>query len=233
MTGPSGRWRNRNSNKFSLAGGSNTIPGRSQTQLVTAREALAKAGLRASDVAAVGITNQRETTVVRDCWTGVPIYYAIVWQDRRTAAFCDELRRAGHADLIQRKTGLRSTPISPAQTALDSRSCPGARQRARRGELAFGTIDTWLLWNLTGGALHVTVPSNASRTMLYNLETGAWDAELLRLLDVPHEVLLRVRSSSEVLPDSKELLGAPVTIAGVAGDPQAASSAKTASPAAY
>jgi len=195
-----------------------------QTQLATAREALAKAGLRASDVAAIGITNQRETTVVWDRRTGVPIYNAIVWQDRRTAAFCDELRRAGHADLIQRKTGLVSDAYfsgSKLRWILDH--VPGARERARGGELAFGTIDTWLLWNLAGGALHVTDPSNASRTMLYNLEMGAWDDELLRLLDVPREVLPRVRSSSEVYGETeKELLGAPVAIAGIAGDQQAA-----------
>jgi glycerol kinase len=195
-----------------------------QTQLATAREALAKAGLRASDVAAIGITNQRETTVVWDRRTGVPIYNAIVWQDRRTAAFCDELRRAGHADLIQRKAGLVIDAYfsgSKLRWILDHVS--GARERARRGELAFGTIDTWLLWNLTGGALHATDPSNASRTMLYNLEMGAWDDELLRLLDVPREVLPGVRSSSEVYGETKkELLGEPVAIAGIAGDQQAA-----------
>jgi glycerol kinase len=195
-----------------------------KTQLATARDALAKAGLLASDLAALGITNQRETTVVWDRRTGVPIYNAIVWQDRRTAAFCDELRRAGHADLIQRKAGLVIDAYfsgSKLRWILDH--VPGARERARRGELAFGTIDTWLLWNLAGGALHITDPSNASRTMLYHLEMGAWDDELLRLFDVPRELLPLVRSSSEVYGETgKELLGAPVAISGIAGDQQAA-----------
>src|ERR1051325_3596320 len=144
-----------------------------QTQLETERAALAKAGLAAGDVAAVGITNQRETTVIWDRKTGAPIHNAIVWQDRRTAEFCDELKRAGHAELIQRKTGLvidAYFSASKLRWLLDN--VPGARQRAEGGELAFGTVDTWLLWKLTGGALHVTDPSNASRTMLYDLHTG-------------------------------------------------------------
>jgi len=195
-----------------------------QSQLATAREVLAKAGLKASDVAAIGITNQRETTVVWDRKTGEPIHNAIVWQDRRTATFCDELKRAGHAGLVQRKTGLVIDAYfsgSKLRWLLDN--VPGARERARRGELAFGTIDTWLLWNLTGGALHATDPSNASRTMLLDLRTGAWDEELLGVLDVPREVLPEVRSSSEVYGKTAAgLFDAPIRIAGIAGDQQAA-----------
>ncbi|MCX6903888.1 MAG: glycerol kinase GlpK, partial [Verrucomicrobia bacterium] len=195
-----------------------------QTQLATAREALARAGLAARDLAGIGITNQRETTVIWDRQTGAPIHHAIVWQDRRTAKFCDELKSAGHAELIQRKTGLVVDAYfsgSKLRWMLDH--VPGARERARRGELAFGTIDTWLLWNLTGGALHATDPSNASRTMLFNLHTGNWDDELLRLLDVPREVLPAVRSSSEVYGETaRGLFDVPVPIAGIAGDQQAA-----------
>ena len=195
-----------------------------KTQLATAREALAQAGLKAADVAAIGITNQRETTVIWDRKTGAPIHNAIVWQDRRTAKFCDELKHAGHADLIQRKTGLVIDAYfsgSKVRWLLDN--VPGARARAERGELAFGTIDTWLLWKLTGGQLHVTDPSNASRTMLFNLHTGDWDEELLSVLGVPRELLSEVRSSSEVYGEcAADLLGQPVRIAGIAGDQQAA-----------
>ena len=195
-----------------------------QTQLATARDALAKAGLRAADIAAIGITNQRETTVVWDRKTGAPIHNAIVWQDRRTAKFCDELKRAGHAELIQHKAGLVIDAYfsgSKLRWILDH--VPGARERARRGELAFGTIDTWLLWNLTGGALHVTDPSNASRTMLFNLHTGGWDDELLRVLGVPREVLPQVRSSSEIYGETaRGVFDEPIRLGGVAGDQQAA-----------
>src|SRR5438093_7116024 len=194
------------------------------SQLDVARAALAKSGLKAKDVTAIGITNQRETTVVWDRRTGEPIHNAIVWQDRRTASFCDELKRDGHADLIRRKTGLVIDAYfsgSKVRWLLDH--VPGARERARRGELAFGTIDTWLMWNLTGGALHVTDPSNASRTMMFNLQTGAWDDELLRVLDVPRELLPEVRSSSEVYGDTiPGILDASVPIGGIAGDQQAA-----------
>jgi len=195
-----------------------------QTQLATAREALAKAGLNAADIAAIGITNQRETTVVWDRKTGAPIHNAIVWQDRRTAKFCDELKRAGHAELIQHKAGLVTDAYfsgSKLRWILDH--VPGARERARRGELAFGTIDTWLLWNLTGGALHVTDPSNASRTMLFNLHTGGWDDELLRVLGVPREVLPQVRSSSEIYGETaRGVFDEPIRLGGIAGDQQAA-----------
>src|SRR5215471_17242408 len=169
------------------------------SQIEVAREALARAGLKARDIAAIGITNQRETTVVWDRRTGQPIHNAIVWQDRRTAGLCDELKRAGHADLIQRKTGLViDAYFSGSKLRWLLHNVPGARERARRGELAFGTVDTWLLWNLTAGSLHVTDPSNASRTMLFNLHTGDWDDELLRVLDVPRGMLPRIRSSSEI-----------------------------------
>ncbi len=192
-----------------------------QTQRETAQLALEKAGLAAGDIAAVGITNQRETTVLWDRKTGEPIHHAIVWQDRRTAEFCDQLKAAGHADLVQERTGLVIDAYfsgSKLRWLLDH--VPGARQRAQRGQLAFGTIDSWLVWKLTGGARHVIDPSNASRTMLYNLR-GGWDEELLRLLDIPHEVLPEVRASSEVLGEMT-LLGKSVPIAGVAGDQQAA-----------
>jgi glycerol kinase len=194
------------------------------SQLEVARTALAGAGLKAADIAAIGITNQRETTVIWDRRSNEPIHNAIVWQDRRTAGSCDELKRAGHGDLITRKTGLViDAYFSGSKIGWLLDHVPGARERARRGELAFGTIDTWLLWKLTGGALHLTDPSNASRTLLFNLHTGAWDDELLRLLDVPRELLPEVRSSSEVYGETApDIFGSPVPIAGIAGDQQAA-----------
>jgi len=195
-----------------------------RTQIEVARSALSQAGLSAREVAAIGVTNQRETTVVWDRGTSEPIYNAIVWQDRRTAGFCEELKRAGHAELIARKTGLVIDAYfsgSKLRWLLDH--VPGARERAQRGELAFGTIDTWLLWNLTGGGLHLTDPSNASRTMLFNLHTGAWDEELLRILNVPREILPEVRSSSELYGETTPgIFDAPIRIAGIAGDQQAA-----------
>jgi len=194
-----------------------------KTQLETARAALASARLAASDVAALGITNQRETTVVWDRRTGEPIHHAIVWQDRRTAGFCDELKAAGHERLVQERAGLVIDAYfsgSKLRWLLDH--VPGARARAERGELAFGTIDSWLVWNLTGGARHVTDPSNASRTMLWDLR-GRWDDELLRVLGVPREVLPEVRASSEVYGETApDLFGASIPIAGIAGDQQAA-----------
>jgi glycerol kinase len=194
------------------------------SQLAVARAALANAGIEAAAVAAIGITNQRETTVLWDRRSGEPIHNAIVWQDRRTAKFCDDLRRAGHGKLIQSKTGLVVDAYfagSKIRWLLDH--VPGARERAGRGELAFGTIDTWLLWNLTGGALHITDPSNASRTMLFNLHTGTWDEELLRVLEVPRELLSEVRSSSEVYGETAGgVFDAPIRIGGIAGDQQAA-----------
>jgi glycerol kinase len=192
-----------------------------KTQLHTALDAIKKAGLAAADIAAIGITNQRETTVVWDRKTSEPIHNAIVWQDRRTSAFCDALKAAGHADLIQKRTGLVIDAYfsgSKLRWLLDN--VPGARQRAERGELAFGTIDSWLLWKLTNGARHIIDASNASRTMLYNLR-GHWDDDLLKVIGVPRALLPEVRSSSEVYGETS-LLGAPVKIAGVAGDQQAA-----------
>jgi glycerol kinase len=194
------------------------------TQLAVAREALTRAGLSAADVAAIGITNQRETTVVWDRTTGRPIHHAIVWQDRRTAGFCDEMKAAGHAPAIQEKTGLVIDAYfsgSKLRWILDN--VPGARARADRGDLAFGTIDTWLVWNLTAGKLHVTDASNASRTMLYNIHIRAWDDTLLALLGVPRAVLPEVRGSSEVLGSSDAgCFGQAIPIAGIAGDQQAA-----------
>ena len=163
------------------------------TQSGVLHEALAKAGIGAGDLAAIGITNQRETTVLWDRATGRPVANAIVWQDRRTAPLCDELRAAGHGPLFARKTGLvLDAYFSGTKLKWLLDHVPGARDRAARGELAFGTIDTWLVWNLTRGAVHVTDPSNASRTLLFNMRTGDWDDELLRLLDIPREVLPRV-----------------------------------------
>jgi glycerol kinase len=194
------------------------------TQLAVAREALDRGGFGAGDVAAIGITNQRETTVVWDRATGAPVHNAIVWQDRRTAGFCDALKAAGRADGIQRKTGLVIDAYfsgSKLRWILDN--VPGARRRAEAGELAFGTIDTWLAWKLSNGALHVTDPSNASRTMLYDIVEGDWDDELLEWLGVPRAVLPRVAASAEVLGATADgPFGARIPIAGIAGDQQAA-----------
>jgi glycerol kinase len=195
-----------------------------ETQLATARQALADAELRADDIAALGITNQRETTVVWDRKTGAPICNAIVWQDRRTAPFCDDLKRQGHAADIQNRTGLvldAYFSASKLRWLLDH--IPNARARANRGELVFGTIDTWLLWNLTAGAVAVTDPSNASRTLLYNLQTKSWDGALLDLFQIPQQILPTIRSSSEVYAETRpDLFGAPIPVAGMAGDQQAA-----------
>jgi glycerol kinase len=194
------------------------------TQLAVAHQALERAGLQADAVAAIGITNQRETTVVWDRATGAPIHHAIVWQDRRTAGFCDSLKASGLGPAIQRKTGLVIDAYfsgSKLRWILDH--VPDARARAERGELAFGTIDTWLAWKLSGGALHVTDPSNASRTMLYDIVKGDWDDELLEWLGVPRAVLPDVRGSSEVLGQTTAgLFDARIPIAGIAGDQQAA-----------
>ena len=192
------------------------------TQLHTAQEALAKAGLTAGDIAAIGITNQRETTVVWDRDTGAAVHNAIVWQDRRTAAECDRLKARGLAPMIKRKTGLVvDAYFSGTKLEWILRHVPGARAKAKAGKLAFGTVDTWLVWNLTGGRVHVTDPSNASRTMLFNLRTGDWDDELLKLFSVPRSVLPEVRSSSEVYGKTT-LFGGSTPIAGIAGDQQAA-----------
>jgi glycerol kinase len=192
------------------------------TQSNVAAEALNKARLTANDVAAIGITNQRETTVVWDRATGKPICNAIVWQDRRTAAACDRLKVRGLAMTIRRKTGLViDAYFSATKLQWILNSVTGAKAKARAGDLAFGTVDSWLVWNLTGDRYHVTDPSNASRTMLFNIHTGDWDDELLKLFGVPRSVLPEVHSSSEVYGESN-LLGAMIPIAGIAGDQQAA-----------
>lgn len=195
-----------------------------KTQLATAQEAVQKAGLKAADIAAIGITNQRETTVLWDRKTGKPVCNAIVWQDRRTSKFCDELKAAGHSDTIQRLSGLVIDAYfsgSKLRWMLDN--VPGVRDRAEKGELAFGTIDSWLIWKLTGGSRHITDVTNASRTMLYNIGTGKWDSELLNILGVPDKVLPEVLSSSEVYGETTEgIFDGPVKIAGIAGDQQAA-----------
>ena len=191
------------------------------TQLQTAHDALKKMGLVASDIAGIGITNQRETTVVWDRDTGTPIHNAIVWQDRRTAGRCDQLKARGKAPVIKRKTGLViDAYFSGTKLEWILKNVPGARAKAKAGQLAFGTIDTWLIWNLTGGRVHVTDPSNASRTMLFNLK-GDWDPELLKMLGVPRSVLPDVKSSSEIYGETT-LLGGSIPIAGIAGDQQAA-----------
>ena len=192
------------------------------SQLAVARLALRKARLTARDIAAIGITNQRETTIVWDRATGKPIYNAIVWQDRRTAGACDRLKGRGWEPLIRRRTGLVIDAYFSAtkiQWILDN--VPGARARARDGKLAFGTVDCWLVWNLTGGRCHITDATNASRTMLCNIHTGDWDDELLRRFNVPRSMLPEIRSCSEVYGETR-LFGGSIPIAGIAGDQQAA-----------
>lgn len=189
-------------------------------------EVLAKANITTRDIAAIGITNQRETVIVWERSSGRPIHPAIVWQDRRTAAFCDRLKSQGLESLIRDRTGLvidAYFSASKLKWILDQ--VPGARSRAEKGELAFGTVDAWLVWKLTGGKLHLTDSTNASRTMLYNIHEGKWDTELLRLFDIPAPILPEVRSSSEVYGPTGSIM-APgsigVPIAGIAGDQQAA-----------
>jgi len=194
------------------------------TQRDVAREALRKANVSAKDVMAIGITNQRETTIVWDRQTGEPIANAIVWQDRRTTALCNDLREVGAESLIRERTGLVIDPyFSGTKLAWLLDEIPGARERAIRGELAFGTVDTWLIWQLTGNRTHVTDVSNASRTLLFNIHTNEWDDELLRLLRVPRAILPEVHPSAHafgMVPAGT--LGEPLLIAGVAGDQQAA-----------
>ncbi len=193
------------------------------TQIETAIKALRKAKLRANNIAAIGITNQRETTIIWDRNSGEPIYNAIVWQDRRTSEFCDQIR-IEHSDLIRKKTGLEVDAYfsaSKIRWLLDNVLM--ARSKAENGELAFGTVDTWLVWKLTRGNLHITDQSNASRTMLYNINSLEWDDELLDIFAIPHMLLPQVHSSSEVYGDIEtpvELKG--IKIAGIAGDQQAA-----------
>jgi glycerol kinase len=192
------------------------------SQAGVAAEALTRAGIRADDIAAIGITNQRETALVWDRKTGEPIMNAIVWQDRRTAAICDRLRARKLDRVIRRKTGLViDAYFSATKVQWMLENVKGAKAKAKAGELAFGTVDSWLVWNLTGGKVHVTDVSNASRTMLFDIATGQWDDELLEIFGVPRSMLPEVRSSSEVYGHT-ELLGTPVPIAGIAGDQQAA-----------
>ncbi|PUE58082.1 glycerol kinase [Limnohabitans sp. 2KL-17] len=195
-----------------------------QSQLAVIQQAMAQANIQASQLRAMGITNQRETTVLWDRATGEPVAPAIVWQDRRTAVFCDGLRAAGHGPKIARKTGLvLDAYFSGTKLAWLLDHVPGARVRAEQGELAFGTIDSWLVWQLTGGRVHATDASNASRTLLFNLKTGAWDPELLALLKIPAAVLPQVLPSCGIVAETDaHWLGASVPIAGWAGDQQAA-----------
>ena len=196
-----------------------------QTTLETCRNALEKAGLAASDIAAIGITNQRETTIVWDRHTGKPVYNAIVWQDRRTADICAGLRQAGFEKTITEKTGLLLDPyFSGTKIAWILDNVEGARVAAQKGDLLFGTVDCFVLWHLTGGKVHASDATNASRTMLYNIRTGAWDDELLKLLNVPAAMLAEVRDSSTDFGYSQaSLLGGEIAICGIAGDQQAAS----------
>ncbi|NBB75710.1 MAG: glycerol kinase GlpK [Bacteroidetes bacterium] len=194
------------------------------SQISVAAEALSRAGIGSNDVAAIGITNQRETTIVWDRTTGKPVYNAIVWQDRRTSSICDRLKDAGHLDLFQKKTGLiidayfSGTKIKWILDHVD-----GAREKAQRGDLAFGTVDSWLVWKLTQGERHITDATNASRTLLYNIREGRWDDELLDILDIPRSMLPEVRSCSEVYGKTdSDAFPAAIPIAGIAGDQQAA-----------
>lgn len=195
-----------------------------QTQLDTARAVLQTAGLKAADIHALGITNQRETTVVWNRRTGQPIHHAIVWQDRRAEPTCAQLREQGHADLIQQRTGLLvDAYFSGTKLQWILNHVPGARAQAEAGELAFGTVDSWLMWQLTGGAVHATDVSNASRTMLFNIRTNQWDDDLLALLGIPRRMLPEVRpSNADFGLVRSELLGQAIRINGVAGDQQSA-----------
>lgn len=194
------------------------------TQIGVAAEAIVKAGITAADIAAIGITNQRETAVVWDRVTSQPVYNAIVWQDRRTSDYCDELKKNGTAQTIKEKTGLVTDAYfsgTKLKWILDN--VAGAREKAQKGELCFGTIDTWLLWKLTNGKSYVTDVSNASRTMIFNIHTLQWDEELLQIMDIPAVMLPEVRSSSEVYGHTEHLLtSAEIPVAGIAGDQQAA-----------
>jgi glycerol kinase len=194
------------------------------TEIAVAAEALGRAGVQPREVAGVGITNQRETTIVWDRDTGRPVANAIVWQDRRTAEFCDRLKAAGHEALVRERTGLViDAYFSGSKIAWILDNVPGARARADAGRLAFGTVDSWLVWKLTSGTVHITDVSNASRTMLFNINTLAWDEDLLRLLGVPRSMLPEVRASSEVYGRVTTALGLEnLPVAGIAGDQQAA-----------
>jgi glycerol kinase len=194
------------------------------SQLQTARQVLAQSGIKAGELAALGITNQRETTVVWERASGRPVYNAVVWQDRRAETVCAQLRERGLGPAIQAKTGLVLDPYfsgTKLRWILDN--VPGLRERAQRGELLFGTVDAWLIWNLTAGRLHVSDVSNASRTMLWNIHTGNWDEELLAWLEIPRSMLPEVHASSHLYGEvDAQHLGAAVKIAGIAGDQQSA-----------
>jgi glycerol kinase len=194
------------------------------TQKFVADDVISRQSITGGDIAAIGITNQRETTIVWDRETGLPVYNAIVWQDRRTAGFCDKLKKDGHGTLIHKKTGLVVDAYfsgSKIRWILDN--VPGAKEKAKKGKLAFGTVDTWLIWCLTRGQVHVTDVSNASRTMLYNIHTLTWDKELLNLFRIPPDILPEVKSSSELYGHTiQEHFGTEVPISGIAGDQQAA-----------
>ena len=195
-----------------------------QSQYAVAREALAKVGATAEDIAAIGITNQRETTIVWDKETGVPVYHAIVWQDRRTAEFCDSLREKGLNETFRNKTGLVLDPyFSGTKVRWILENVPGAREKAEAGKLLFGTVETWLIWKLTGGKVHVTDYSNASRTLLFNIVDLKWDEELLSILNIPASMLPEAKPSSCVYGETvTDLFGGPIPISGAAGDQQAA-----------
>ncbi len=185
-------------------------------------EALTSIGAGASEVAAIGITNQRETTVVWDAVTGKPVYNAIVWQDRRTSQYCDYLKESGYTALIREKTGLIiDAYFSASKIRWILENVPSAREKAEKGELRFGTVDSWLIWNMTEGKVHVTDVTNASRTMLFNIKTLKWDEQLLELFGVPASMLPEVRSSSEIY-GTASILGGEIPIAGIAGDQQSA-----------
>jgi glycerol kinase len=193
------------------------------SQLEVAKKAIADARLKSSDIASIGITNQRETALVWNRKTGMPVHKAIVWQDRRTAEYCDKLKKEGHALKIQKKTGLIIDAYFSAtkiKWILDN--VKGARDLVTKGELAFGTVDSWLIWNLTAGKLHVTDVSNASRTMLFNIHTLKWDNDLLKIFDIPASILPEVRSSSEVYGQTAGVFQTSIPVAGIAGDQQAA-----------
>lgn len=195
-----------------------------QTVENVCREALRKADIKATDIAAIGIANQRETTVLWDRATGTPLHHAIVWQDRRTAEVCEKLKKEHHEAWVQEKTGLLLDPyFSATKLAWLLNHVEGARVRAEKGELAFGTIDTWVLWKLTGGQSHATDASNASRTLLFNIKTQAWDEALLALFTIPASLLPEVKdSSADFGKTTADFIGAPVPIGGMAGDQQAA-----------
>jgi glycerol kinase len=194
------------------------------SQISVAAEVIAKTGINGKQIAAIGITNQRETTIVWDRETSEPIYNAIVWQDRRTAKYCDELKAKGHAEMIQKKTGLvLDAYFSGTKVKWILDNVPGAREKAEQGKLCFGTVDTWLIWKLSRSALFMTDVSNASRTLLLNIHTLEWDTELLELFDIPRAMLPEIKQSSEIYGETcTTLFATKIPIAGVAGDQQAA-----------